>query len=182
MLKKKIIRTTPVILFLEDDYDQSKLLMSFARKAIDGLSESDSISESLQRKIRRVEIVSVGDIKSLDKATAGYDRILLAVLDCNTSDAKGLPAHNQFVKDKHVITGQHKAVDLVIKNSPNTPITIISALGRFQSIVRKYYAKNNGLNIDFIAKRDSLKIRQHIHQELAAYFEAMDVVDLPESS
>ena len=175
MLKKtKSSNNNSNILILEDDLDQMDLLSHFALSEINRLIDDENTYDEQRQKIKKTRIIKVNSIDSLKKAVTLHKRVLLAVLDCNTPDAKGGVSHDQLVKTSRGITGQHKAVDIVTEHLPGTPITIISSMDRFQRIVNKHYASKHNLSINFIRKNDPMGIRENIRYYLREYLESVD--------
>jgi len=161
--------TIPNILIVEDDSDQMDLLADFALSEIQKLVDDENMSAEQRENVKRVQIIKVGNVDSLQKAVSIYQNVLLAVLDCNIPDTKDGASHDQLVKTNHRITGQHKPVDIVTEHLPGTPITMISSLNRFQKIVSQYYESNYSLNINFISKTDQLMIKRNIGYYLRQY-------------
>ena len=158
----------PIILILEDDQDQMDLLTALTLGEAQKLINDTSIDDSRKQDIRNVNIVSVGDINSLKKAVLTYKKVLLAILDCNVPDTKHTAAHDQLIKTNHRITGQHRAVDLVLKNLPETPIAITSSWDRFRIIVGRYYQRKYNLTIKFVRKSDMNGFKKYIEIRLRA--------------
>ena len=156
----------PIILILEDDQDQMDLLTALTLGEAQKLLNDTSIDDSRKQNIKNVNIISVGDINSLHKAVLVYKNVLLAILDCNVPDTKHTPAHDQLIKTNHRITGQHKAVDLVVKNLPETPIAITSSWDRFRIIVGRYYQSKYNLTINFVRKSDMNGFKKYIEIRL----------------
>ena len=152
MLRKfKSSDNKPKILLLEDDFDQMALLIDFTLSEIQTLMDAESTNDAQRKQLANIHVMKVSNIDSLQKAVVKHKGVLLALLDCNTPDAEGGASHDQLVpSSRGIITGQHKAVDLIIKHLPETPITIISSMDRFQRIVNKYYANNDDLSINFV--------------------------------
>jgi len=166
------VNNTPSILILEDDVDQMDLLVNFTLSEIKKLTDDESTDSQRRKKIKNIRIIKVTNIKSLHKAVTLHKGILLAVLDCNAPDTRGSKAHDQLVKTNHVITGQHRSVDIVTEHLPEIPITMISSLNRFQHIVNRYYDSKHNLKIRFVSKNDQLKIRKSIEFHLRQYLGA----------
>jgi len=147
---------------MEDDPDQMGLLVDFAQTEIKSTIENEHTSEEQKTTLSNVKIITVTNISSLSKAVLLHDNVLLAILDCNTPDTRGGVPHDQFIKTNHSITGQHRAVDIVSSALPNTPITMISSMNRFQKIINIYYQKAHNLSINFIRKNDASIIQNNI--------------------
>lgn len=167
------LSTRPNILILEDDPDQMELLISFVRSEITKLIDHGDLNDVQRNKLRTTGIIKISNIDSLEKAAVKYQGVVLAILDCNTPDVFGGSAHDQLIKTKYKITGQHKSVDIIVENLPDTPITIISSLNRFKRIVSQYYEKTHDLNINFIGKDDQLTIERNIETYLRQYLNTL---------
>lgn len=163
----------PNILILEDDNDQMLLLIDFALAEISKLIDDEKTTDEQREILVNIQIVKVTDIDSLQKAVSINKGTLLALLDCNTPDTKDGIAHNQLVKTNHVITGQHKAVDIVTKHLPATPITMISSMNRFRTIVNRFYGSKYNLSINFVPKNDALKIQKNIRYYIRQHLKAV---------
>ena len=150
------------ILIVEDDIDQLRLLVDFAQTEIKRNIDNQNTNELQKQKLSNIKIITATNISSLQKAVKIHKNILLAILDCNIPDTKGDKPHDQFIKTNHKITGQHKAVDIVSEYIPDTPITMISSLNRFQRIVNQYYKNKYNLGINFIKKKDTSIIQNNI--------------------
>lgn len=157
------------ILILEDDADQMLFLVDLAQSEVKKIISDKNISDRQRQAIKEIRIIKVSDINSLKKAVSTHKNIMLAILDCNTPDAKGSAPHDQLVKTNYRITGQHKSVDVVIKHIPDTPITLISSLDRFQRTVYRYYENKYILSINFIRKSDSSGISENFEHYLREY-------------
>ncbi len=164
----------PNILILEDDPDQMDLMISFALGEINKLMDDENTSDKQKQKLKSIQIIKVVDIRSLERTVSVYKGSLLAVLDCNVPDAKGGKSHDQLVKTNYKITGQHKPVDIVTEHLPNTPITMISSLNRFQRIVSQYYKSEYDLSLNFIGKSDQSMIKRNIGYYLRQYIKTLD--------
>jgi len=150
------------ILIVEDDADQMGLLVNFAQMEIKRIIDNENFNDEKKQKARDIKIITATNINSLQKAVQLHKNVLLAVLDCNLPDTRGGAPNDQFIKTNHQITGQHKAVDVVSESLPNTPITMISSLNRFQKIVNQYYINSRNLSINFIKKKDISIIQNNI--------------------
>jgi len=158
------------ILIVEDDIDQMGLLVDFAQTEIKRIIDNENTSDEQKQKARNIKIITATNIRSLLKAVQMHKNVLLAVLDCNLPDTRGGAPHDQFIKSNHKLTGQHRAVDIVSRGLPSTPITMISSLNRFQRIVNQYYTNTHNISINFIRKKDApiiqnnigLYLRQHL--------------------
>ena len=164
---------SPAILIVEDDLDQMDLLVSFALSEIKALMDDENTNEQQSQNLKDIKILKVNNINTLEKAVRVYKNVLLAVLDCNIPDTKDGASHDQLVKTNHRITGQHKSVDIVTKHLPDTPITIISSLNRFQRTVSRYYKSEHDLNINFIPKNDQLMINRNIGHYVRQYLTSL---------
>ncbi len=152
----------PNILIVEDDADQMELLTGIVLGEIQKITDNQNLDEQKKQQVRDIQIIRVRNIDSLKKAASTHKGTILALLDCNIPDTKDSPAHDQLIKTNYKITGQHKSVDIVTQHLPNTPITMISSLNRFQKIVVQYYEKKNNLNLNFISKNDQPMIERNI--------------------
>jgi len=164
----------PTILIIEDDPDQMNLLANFTISQIKTLSEDVKTNAKGKQRLSDIRILKITNISSLRKAVSMYKNVFLAVLDCNIPDTRDSVSHDQLVKTNHRITGQHNSVDILIEKLPNTPITMISSLGRFQKIVLQHYENKPGVNINFIRKNDQSMINTNIGEHLAQYLTAVD--------
>ncbi|MBL4670912.1 MAG: hypothetical protein JKX81_01530 [Arenicella sp.] len=161
------------ILILEDDLDQMKFLVSLTRSEMRKIISDETTSDRQRRRIRGIQIIKVSNTNSLRKAASMYKNVLLAVLDCNAPDTKGGTAHDQLVKTKHLVTGQHSAVDIATVNLPDTPITLISSFDRFHRTVNRYYESKHDLTIEFVRKNDPAKISENIEHHLTRYLNSI---------
>jgi CheY-like chemotaxis protein len=157
---------SPAILIVEDDLDQRTLLIDFAMSQIKRVLEKQTLTDQQRQTLKNVQVISVTNIASLQKVVTKHKNVLLAVLDCNLPDSKGGPSHDQFIKTKHRITGQHKAVDVVTEYLPDIPITMISSQNRFQRIINLFYKNKHGIEISFISKKDPSTIARNIRYYL----------------
>ena len=162
------------LLILEDDLDQMDLLIDLARSEIKRIMDDETISGQQRQTVTEIGIIKVSNIDSLQKAVSIHKNIFLAVLDCNTPDTKDSPAHDQLVKTNHRITGQHRSVDIVTQHLPNTPITLISSLNRFQRTVNRYYESKHNLRMKFIRKSDPLGVTKNIEYHLKEYLSSIN--------
>jgi len=154
------------LLILEDDPEQMVMLIDFAMQEMHKLFKNKDLDQQKKERIMQMSVISASSIDSLETQITKNKNILFALLDCNTPDYKDTKPHDQFIKKGHQITGQHKAVDLVTKHLPNTPITMISSFSRFQKIVLNYYESKHNLMINFIKKKDHLMIKNNINYYL----------------
>jgi len=157
------------ILIVEDDPEQMALLADFAKVEIKKLIDAEHITAEKRKKLQDINLLKASNINSLEKAISNHKNILLAILDGNIPDSKDGKAHDQFVKTGYKITGQHRSVDIVTKHLPETPITMISSLNRFQKIVHQYYKNKHGVSINFIRKKDTPMIKRNIGFYLRQY-------------
>ena len=164
----------PKVLILEDDPDQLDLLFDFAICEIKRLIDDERVDDKQRQKLADIQILRVTNVEALLQAVSTHNVVLLALLDCNTPDKEGGVSHDQLVKTIRGITGQHRSVDLVTEHLPNTPITLISSLDRFQRIVNKYYARKHNLTINFIRKSAPPEIRRNIRYYLKEYSQEVD--------
>lgn len=164
---------TPKILIVEDDSEQMDLLIDFALSEIKKILENKNISDEQREKVKTTQIIKVSNIDTLEKAVSMNDEVLLALLDCNIPDTKDGAPHDQLVKTNHVITGQHRSVDIVTENLPETPITMTSSMNRFQKIVSQHYKSKHNLSINFIPKNDQSMIQRNIGYYLRQYVRSL---------
>ncbi len=162
------------ILILEDDPDQMRALVSLAQGELRKIIEDEDTDDQQKRRIQEIRIIKVNNTGSLKAAVSTHKNVLLAVLDCNTPDTKDGVTHDQLVKTNHIITGQHNAVDIVTKHIPNTPITLISSLDRFNRTVNRYYESKHNLTINFKRKSDPAGIAKNVERYLRAYLESIE--------
>lgn len=160
---------SPKILIVEDDPDQMDLLINFALSEIKKMMENKNYNDEQLDTIKSTQIIKVSNIETLQKAVSVNQEVLLALLDCNIPDTKDDAPNDQLIKTNHVITGQHRAVDIVTEYLPKTPITITSSMNRFQKIVRQHYETKHELNINFIPKNDQSMIQRNIGYYLRHY-------------
>ena len=161
------------ILLLEDDPEQMDLMVSFVGEELRKITDDENISTRRRKKLQSIQIIKATNIKSLKSAVEVIDGVLLAVLDCNTPDEKDGEPNDQFVKTKHKITGQHQSVDIVRKGLPDTPITMVSSLNRFKTIINQYYQKEYDINVNFIRKADAPIIQRNIRYYLRKYLKSL---------
>jgi len=157
------------ILIVEDDSDQMALLVDFAQNEIKKITESDNFNDAQKRKVSNIKIITATNTSSLKKATLIYKNVLLAISDCNIPDTKGGTPHDQFIKTNHRITGQHHTADILVENLPDTPVTMISSLNRFQKIVTQYYEKKHDRSLNFISKKDTSMIQKNMGYYIRLY-------------
>ena len=131
--------------------------------------DDDNITALKRDKLKQVKLLTASNLKSLTNAVSDHKNILLALLDGNIPDTKGGTAHDQFIKTGHKITGEHHTVNVVTKYLPDTPVTMISSMSRFQKIVHQYYKKHHDLSINFIHKKDAPIIVRNIAFYLRQY-------------
>ena len=162
----------PKLLIVEDDKEQMELLVSFALSEIQNLADHGSTNDKQKQILQSVTVIKANNVQSLKKITSSYKDIFLAVLDCNLPDSEGQPATDQLIKTNYRITGQHRPVDIVLKHLPNTPITMISAFNRFQSLLNQYYESKYDLSINFIRKSDQSMIKRNIAYYLRQFIRA----------
>ena len=170
--KKRVedVSNNPSILIVEDDSDQLKMLVSLTAGEIKVILKDGSTPKDMREKLKSFDIITVSEMKSLEQAVDFNENVILALLDCNLPDRKGETAFDQFVKnDKQIITGQHKAVDVIARGLPETPITLISAKRRFQRTIAQFYKSNQDLKLEFISKDDSARIQESIKHHLRKY-------------
>ena len=159
----------PKILIVEDDPDQMNLLIEFVMGEIRKMALDQQLSDQLRPLLKRIQIIKVDNVASLQRAASKYQGVILSLLDGNIPDANGQVPNDQLVKTNHRITGQHRSVDIISQGFPNTPITIISSFNRFKKIVVNYYDTQHDLSINFISKRDTEKTKKNIAYYLRQY-------------
>ncbi|MBX2848379.1 MAG: hypothetical protein KTR16_08665 [Acidiferrobacterales bacterium] len=157
------------ILLAEDDPDQKALLVDIVMSQVKRVLGDKNLSEQQRETLVNIQLISVTSIDSLKQAVKKHKNILLAILDCNMPDAEGEASHDQFIKTNHRITGQHTAVDIVLKYIPDTPVTMISSQNRFQKIISRYYKSKLDKDINFINKNDPATIRRNVRYYLAQF-------------
>lgn len=168
------INNNLAILILEDDVDQMALLIDSVLNEIKNIIDDENISLEIRNQIKNTNIIKTTNINALEKAVSLDKTVILAILDCNTPDTDGGNSHDQLIKSNYKITGQHRSVDIVSKSLPNTPITMISSLNRFQKIVTKYYDSKYNLSINFIKKSEPLMIKRNIRYYLRQYLRSQN--------
>ncbi len=152
----------PIIVIVEDDPDQMLLLADFVLSEIRQLKDKPSTNLAQQEWLKSVRVVKVSNARALKQVAMAHDNAILVVLDCNIPDQPGGEANDQFAADNHVITGQHKSVDLLVKYLPDAPLTLISSMNRFRSTVTNYYRDKHGIELAFLSKNDAAKIKKNI--------------------
>jgi len=145
------------------------ILVDFTVGEINKLFEDQNTNDAQIEKLKSIQLLKVSNIRSLEKAASTYKGSIIAILDANTPHKKGGKTNDHLVKTNHKITGQHRAVDLIVEHSPGTPITMISSQNRFQRIVTNYYKDNYSFNVNFINKTDLSKIKRNIGYYLRQY-------------
>lgn len=159
----------PCILIVEDDPDQMELLVQFVQTEIINASKDTSFSAKQITLLRNIQIIKASNISAMKKAVQLDKNIILAILDCNLPDTKDSPSHDQLIKTNHRITGQHKPVDIILQHKIGTPITMISSLNRFQTLVSRFYKTNFSININFISKNEQPLIQKNIGYNLRLF-------------
>lgn len=159
----------PTIFLLEDDADQIELLANFIILEIHNKISDEQLNETQKQDLKNITIAKLMDIQSLQVAAKRHTNVLMAIMDCNVPDIKGGAAHDQFVRTNQRITGQHKPVDVLLRELPATPITLISTLNRFKQLVTSYYRRERNLKINFINKNDQQMIQRNIAYHLSKY-------------
>ncbi len=152
----------PIIVIVEDDPDQMLLLADFVLSEIRHLKDKASTNLAQQDWLKSVRVVKVSNARALKQVAMAHDTAVLVILDCNIPDKQGGKANDQFVADNHVITGQHKSVDLLVNHLPDAPLTLISSMNRFRSTVTNYYREKHGIDLAFLSKNDAMKIKKNI--------------------
>jgi len=159
------------ILILEDDQDQMDFLVNIAQQEIQKRLHN---LESNDNQVDKIVIVKLTNLQSLKKAVSSYDKVILALMDCNIPDRRGGKSNDQLVKTNYKITGQHNAVDTVLEKMSDVPITLISAKNRFKKIIRQYYESNLDITINFIKKEDHDVIAKNIRYYLNMYLNRLN--------
>ena len=159
------------ILILEDDQDQMDFLVNIAQQEIQKRLHN---LESNDNQVDKIVIVKLTNLQSLKKAVSSYDKVILALMDCNIPDRRGGKSNDQLVKTNYKITGQHNAVDTVLEKMSDVPITLISAKNRFKKIIRQYYESNLDITINFIEKEDHDVIAKNIRYYLNMYLNRLN--------
>lgn len=166
------MNNNPSILIVEDDIDQLNMLVHLVSSEIKTILNDEKTPKNQREKLRSFNIMKVSEMKSLEQAVKVTKNVIVVLLDCNIPDRKGIAPHDQFFKkDNHIITGQHKAVDIVAQHLPSTPITLISSMRRFQKTITRFYKSNKDLKLKFISKDDSARIQEDINNHLRKYVE-----------
>ena len=159
------------ILILEDDQDQMDFLVNIAQQEIQKRLHN---LESNDNQVDKIVIVKLTNLQSLKKAVSSYDKVILALMDCNIPDRRGGKSNDQLVKTNYKITGQHNAVDTVLEKMSDVPITLISAKNRFKKIIRQYYESSLDITINFIKKEDHDVIAKNIRYYLNMYLNRLN--------
>ncbi len=166
--------TKPAIFLLEDDIDQMNLLAQMIMLEVKALKEDRSTSDQQLELLNKLQIIKIGDLLTLRKACKNFKNIVFSLVDCNIPDDKNSVPHDQFVKTNHLVTGQHRSVDLLSSSAPEAPITLMSSMDRFQRLVIRYYEDNTKLAIKFVSKREKSKLSQAISRHLRDYMGAAE--------
>jgi len=170
--KKKIANAdSPIVLLVEDDPEQMAYLAQLCLGEIQQLIDDVNLSETQKSKLRSIKILKVSNIDSLEKTVSLYKEVLMTIMDCNIPDKKGGNANDQFVKSNYRITGQHRAVDIVKEALPSAPITLISSMNRFRTMVNQFYKDKHDLQLKFISKNNSEKIQNNISRNLHLFIQ-----------
>ena len=159
----------PKIIILEDDPDQMAFLSDLVEAEVDQYIKNEQPNKIQTESLKKTQLIRVSNVSSLRKALSLHKDIAFAILDCNTPDTSDGKAHDQLLKTNHKITGQHKAVDTVMKYIPNTPVLLTSSLNRFRRIIYQYYVKNHALDILFVRKANPDKLSRNIKRLLEQY-------------
>ncbi|NNC99987.1 MAG: hypothetical protein HKN85_07390 [Gammaproteobacteria bacterium] len=166
------MKNDPSILIVEDDVDQLDMLVHFVSSEVKAILNDEEIPKHQREKLKTFNIMKVSEMKSLQQAVEFTNNVIVTLLDCNIPDRKGIAPEDQFKKDdKQLITGQHHAVDLIAQHLPDTPITLISSMRRFQKTITRFYESNSDLKLKFISKDDGTKIREDVRNHLLKYVE-----------
>ncbi len=168
------IYTKPAIFLLEDDIDQMSFLAQMIMLEVKVLKEDLSLSDQQLERLNSLQIIKIGDLLTLRKACQNFKNIAFSLVDCNIPDDKSSVPHDQFVKTNHLVTGQHRSVDLISGRAPEAPITLMSSMDRFQRLVVRYYEDNTELVIKFVSKREKIKLSRAIATHLKDYIGAAE--------
>jgi len=168
------VTNTPYILLVEDDPEQMDLVIILAQAETKKLLESDATNQRQKEEIERIQLIKASNIEALEQAISLHKGALLALMDCNIPDEKDSIANDQFVKDNRRITGQHRSVDLALEHLPDTPITMISSLNRFEKMIQRYYESKHNLHINFISKKNQLMISRNIAYYLRQHIKKLE--------
>jgi len=159
------VNNDPAILIVEDDDDQLELMASVVIEELEKILEQEANGDGAD-KLKSISVVKVRDRHSLERATLKYQGVFLTVLDCNIPDRKGGAANDQFVKQNHILTGQHKSVDVLIKNAPNKPILLVSSQKRFRNTVTRHYGRSGNVPLKFVSKEAPAEIRKQVSKHV----------------
>lgn len=166
-MKNESLKKT--LFVIEDDPDQMAMMIAAVRDEIEQLQSDKNTTQSDMVKLQSLGIVKISNLETLRNALQKNLKPMLAIMDCNLPDTSDGAAHDQLVKVNHRITGAHNAIELIIAASPETPITMISSMNRFLSVVHRYYAKQSNLDVNFISKTEPKKIKRNITYYLRQY-------------
>ncbi len=166
--------TRPAIFVLEDDVDQMNLLAQLIMVEVRALREARTLSSKQLELLKSMQIIKIGDLLTLRKACQNFKSIAFSLVDCNIPDDKHSVPHDQFVKTNHLVTGQHRSVDLISQCAPGAPITLMSSMDRFQRLVIRYYEDQSELAIKFISKRERSKLSNAIATHLRDYIGSVE--------
>jgi len=70
----------PKLLIAEDDAEQMDLLASFALDEIEKLAAHENTTEKKKQILSNINIIKVGNVRSLKKVISSQEDIILAVL------------------------------------------------------------------------------------------------------
>ncbi len=155
--------SNPSILIVEDDPEQKALLEALVSAECKSLVNSTQLDAN-------VGIITAHSLSSLRKVLSLYNNIFLVVLDCNIPDSKGEKPHDQFVREKYKISGQHRAVDLVLASENSPKLALVSAYNRFRKTVTQFYAQEKGIKLKFYRKSDAGRIQLAVRNALESEF------------
>jgi len=159
----------PTILLIEDDPDQMSLMTQLTLIEVNALKADRILNDEQLEKLNDIQILKIGDLQTLGKACSNYQNVIFSLVDCNIPDDKASAPHDQFVKTNHLVTGQHRSVDLICQCAPNAPIILTSSMNRFQRLVIRYYDDKSDVLIRFVSKRDKSKLSKYLAKNLRAY-------------
>jgi CheY-like chemotaxis protein len=154
------------VLLVDDDPEQLEMLGLLTLNEIQVLLNDVSVNERRKRELAAIKVIKVGDQRSLRRVVEGDTEIVLTVLDCNLPEKKGESPIDQFEKKNHVITGQHRSVDIILANQPAMPILLVSTFDRFRNLVINYYKGSKGINLGFVKKNDPERVASRIRSNL----------------
>jgi len=160
------------VLILEDDPDQMDLFVGLVMNELRQLIDADDTPDDIKSRFKRVGILKLNNIESLKRAAKEYQGVVLMIMDCNVPARRGKPPEDQFIKEKHRITGQHRSVDIALKDFRGAPIILTSSMDRFKTMVTQYYRNQADLNLRFFRKSDIEGIQKALRKRLLSAFKS----------